>query len=124
MADINAVAKSFTDFYYNTFDGNRSQLASLYRQGSMLSWEGQQILGSQAITEKLTSLPFAKVQHRTISIDAQPGIHPNSVVVLVTGQLLIDDETNPQFFTEAFTLVSEGGNSYYVYNDIFRLVLG
>lgn len=30
MADINAIAKQFTDFYYTTFDSNRANLASLY----------------------------------------------------------------------------------------------
>ena len=30
MADINAVAQQFTDFYYQTFDSNRSNLAPLY----------------------------------------------------------------------------------------------
>ena len=30
MADINAIAKQFTDFYYATFDGNRAQLQGLY----------------------------------------------------------------------------------------------
>ncbi len=30
MADINAVAQQFTDFYYQSFDTNRSSLAPLY----------------------------------------------------------------------------------------------
>ena len=30
MADIQAIAKQFTDFYYATFDSNRAQLGSLY----------------------------------------------------------------------------------------------
>lgn len=30
MADINAIANQFTDFYYTTFDSNRQGLASLY----------------------------------------------------------------------------------------------
>lgn len=30
MADINAIAKQFTDFYYSTFDANRANLQSLY----------------------------------------------------------------------------------------------
>lgn len=30
MADINAVAKQFTDFYFTTFDTNRGGLQSLY----------------------------------------------------------------------------------------------
>jgi hypothetical protein len=30
MADINSIAKQFTDFYYTTFDSNRGSLLSLY----------------------------------------------------------------------------------------------
>ena len=30
MADINAIAQQFTDFYYLTFDADRSRLAPLY----------------------------------------------------------------------------------------------
>lgn len=30
MADIQAIAKQFTDFYYTTFDTNRQGLQSLY----------------------------------------------------------------------------------------------
>ncbi len=30
MADINAIAKQFTDFYYTTFDTNRAGLQNLY----------------------------------------------------------------------------------------------
>jgi hypothetical protein len=30
MADINAVAQQFTNFYYQTFDSNRSNLGPLY----------------------------------------------------------------------------------------------
>ena len=30
MADISAIGKQFTDFYYTTFDSNRASLANLY----------------------------------------------------------------------------------------------
>ena len=30
MADIQSIAKQFTDFYYSTFDTNRAGLQSLY----------------------------------------------------------------------------------------------
>lgn len=30
MADINAIAQSFTEFYYSTFDSDRNQLGPLY----------------------------------------------------------------------------------------------
>ena len=94
MADPVAVGKAFTDHYYQTFDTNRSALASLYQDASMLTFEGQQFQGTQAIVEKLTGLPFQSVQHRVVSLDAQP-THAGGLLVFVTGQLLTDGESKP-----------------------------
>ncbi|CCM05030.1 uncharacterized protein FIBRA_07230 [Fibroporia radiculosa] len=124
MSDINAIAKQFTDFYYSTFDTNRASLQSLYREQSMLSWEGSPILGAANISDKLTTLPFQTVQHKITTLDAQPS-SPTvaSLIVSVTGLLLVDDSTNPLQFSQVFQLIPDGG-SYYVYNDIFRLNYG
>jgi hypothetical protein len=89
----------------------------------MLSFEGQPFQGGQAIVEKLASLPFQKVQHKVSTVDVQPSSTANtSILVFVTGQLLVDEETNPQFFSQVFQLLSDNGN-WYVFNDIFRLNL-
>jgi hypothetical protein len=71
MGDINAIAKQFTDFYYQTFDSGRQGLQPLYvrtlrtcpflrmlianhqRDSSMLTWEGQPIQSVGNIVEKL-----------------------------------------------------------------------
>ncbi|OZJ03981.1 hypothetical protein BZG36_04047, partial [Bifiguratus adelaidae] len=107
-----------------TFATNKQGLAPLYKEHSMMSFEGQQFQGSQAIMEKLTNLPFQKVQHKIASCDAQPS-NPQvaSLLVVVTGQLLIDEETNPMHFSQTFQLIPEG-SSYWVYNDVFRLNYG
>ncbi|KAI8878391.1 nuclear transport factor 2 [Backusella circina FSU 941] len=120
-ADINEIARAFTTFYYQTFDIDRKNLVSLYREQSMLTFEGQQFAGVNNVVEKLVSLPFQKVQHRVTTVDVQPGI-PNigTTLVSVTGALLIDAEQNTQLFSQIFHLMPEG-NSYWVYNDIFRL---
>ncbi|KAI0345079.1 nuclear transport factor 2 [Trametopsis cervina] len=124
MADINAIAKQFTDFYYATFDANRADLQSLYRPISMLTFEGAQFLGTEAVVEKLTSLPFSKVLHKVLTLDAQPSSPTSaSLIVSVTGQLVVDDSTNPLQFSQIFQLIPESG-SYYVFNDIFRLNYG
>ncbi|KAF9009446.1 nuclear transport factor 2 [Cyathus striatus] len=124
MADINNIAKQFTDFYYQTFDSNRSQLLSLYRDSSMLTFEGTPIQGATAITEKLTNLPFATVLHKVTTIDAQPS-SPTvaSLIVSVTGLLVVDGSENPLQFSQVFQLIPDAG-SYYVFNDIFRLNYG
>ncbi|ORY87940.1 nuclear transport factor 2 [Protomyces lactucae-debilis] len=124
MADFQALGQQFCTFYYNTFDSDRSQLANLYRAQSMLTFENAQVQGATSIAEKLVSLPFQKVRHNVTTLDAQPSSPSDGgVLVMVTGELLIDEETNPQRYSQVFHLMPEGG-SFYVFNDIFRLNVG
>ncbi|CAD6891802.1 unnamed protein product [Tilletia controversa] len=123
--NMDTIATEFTNFYYQTFDSNRSQLGSLYRPNSMLTFEGQPFQGNDAIVEKLASLPFQKVVHQVGTRDVQPtGADQSSLFVLVTGALVVDDGEHPMNFTQAFTLAPDGAGSFYVYNDCFRLSFG
>ncbi|KAF9380419.1 Nuclear transport factor 2 [Podila verticillata] len=137
------IANQFVDFYYQTFDTNRAGLAPLYvsvsiirwtgqtpndasqnwRNGdtSMLSFEGSQTAGVAAIVDKIVKLPFSAVRHVISTKDAQPV--GEDIVVLVTGQLMPDGESNPQMFSQTFYLKKEGG-TYFIQNDVFRLVYG
>ncbi|KAF9276475.1 Nuclear transport factor 2 [Mortierella antarctica] len=115
------IGDQFVDFYYQTFDSNRAGLAPLYRDTSMLSFEGSQTAGAAAIGTKLAGLPFTSVAHRIVTKDSQPV--GSDIVVLVTGQLLIDGESNAQQFSQTFYLKNEGGN-YFIQNDVFRLIYG
>ncbi|CEH16026.1 nuclear transport factor 2 [Ceraceosorus bombacis] len=120
---MDQIAQQFTDFYYQTFDSDRSALANLYRANSMLTFEGAQVSGAQPIVEKLSGLPFQRVQHKVETRDAQPTGDGNALVVMVTGALQVDDSPQPMRFSQVFTLNPENG-SYYVFNDLFRLVYG
>lgn len=63
---------------------------------------------------------------QVVTIDAQPAI-AGSIVVCVTGRLLVDNETNPMQFSQTFQLVPNGGGEmggYHVFNDVFRLNYG
>ncbi|EPS29771.1 Nuclear transport factor 2 [Penicillium oxalicum] len=119
MSDFNQIAQQFVEFYYNTFDSNRSGLASLYRAESMLTFETASVMGAEQITEKLTSLPFQQVRHQLATLDAQPS--GDSIIVLVTGALLVDEEQKPMNYTQLFTLKPQDG-SFFVLNDVFRLI--
>lgn len=116
----NTVATEFCKFYYEKFDSDRSQLGNLYREQSMLTFETSQVQGTKDIVEKLAGLPFAKVAHRISTLDAQPASPQGDILVMVTGELMIDDEQNAQRYSQVFHLIPDG-NSYYVFNDIFRL---
>ncbi|KAG5945308.1 Nuclear transport factor 2 [Claviceps sorghi] len=118
------VAKQFVQFYYNTFDSDRKGLASLYRDNSMLTFESSSSLGAANITEKLSALPFEKVKHQVSTLDAQPSNDNGGIIILITGQLLVDEEQRPMNFSQSFQLSRDGSGSYFVYNDIFKLVFG
>ncbi|KAI8616771.1 putative nuclear transport factor 2 [Chytriomyces sp. MP71] len=119
-----AVAKGFTEYYYNAFDTNRAGLAPLYRDVSMLTYEDKQFVGAQNIVAHLAGLPFQRIKHVVTKCDAQPS-HPTngSILITVMGQLQFDDSPAPMPFVQTFHLYPEGATNYFVYNDIFRLVL-
>ncbi|KAA6406371.1 MAG: nuclear transport factor 2 [Lasallia pustulata] len=127
--DIHQVAREFTQFYYNTFDGPRQDLASLYRAESTLTFESQEINGRDGILEKLISLPFTRVAHQVATLDAQRSTLnaqlPNEdtgILVMVTGALLVDEEQRTMNYSQVFQLLPNGEGSYFVLNDVFRLV--
>ncbi|KAE9395809.1 NTF2-domain-containing protein [Gymnopus androsaceus JB14] len=120
MADINTIAKQFTEFLLLDFRLRSCFFILSYTfvaffPRSMLTWEGRPIQ---------IGLPFAKVQHKVETLDAQPSSSTvASLLVSVTGLLLVDDSSNPLQFSQTFQLMPEGG-SYFVQNDIFRLNYG
>ncbi|KAF8867151.1 nuclear transport factor 2 [Acephala macrosclerotiorum] len=123
MANFAEVAKQFTEFYYSQFDTDRKLLAPLYRDNSMLTFESASVAGALGIVEKLSSLPFEKVKHAVSTLDAQPS--PNDgIMILVTGALLVDAEERPMNYTQAFQLLPDGAGSFFIFNDIFKLVYG
>ena len=83
-----------------------------------------QFKGTAAILQKLQSLPFQQVKHQVVTIDCQP-TPGGGVLVMVCGNLLIDQEQMPQKFSQVFQLLpTPDGASYYIFNDIFRLNVG
>ncbi|KAK7426710.1 Nuclear transport factor 2 [Neonectria magnoliae] len=124
MGDFQAVATQFIELYYNQFDSDRKALAGLYRENSMLTFESSSVLGANAITEKLTSLPFEKVKHQVSTLDAQPSNEQGGIIILITGQLLVDEEQRPMNFSQSFQLTRDASGQYFVFNDIFKLIFG
>ncbi|XP_042008001.1 nuclear transport factor 2B-like [Salvia splendens] len=119
--DPDSVAKAFVEHYYSTFDANRAGLASLYQDGSMLTFEGQKIMGSTNIVAKLTSLPFQQCQHHISTVDCQPSGPAGGMLVFVSGNLQLAGEQHMLKFSQMFHLMPTPQGSFYVLNDIFRL---
>ena len=117
------IGRQFVDHYYKTFDTNRGGLTSLYGSDSMLTFEGEQFQGAENIINKLKSLAFQQVQHQITTADCQPNPGNGGVLVMVTGNLLVDGGTTPLKFAQAFHLAPTP-SGFYCLNDTFRLNYG
>lgn len=120
--EFKTIGESFIQQYYTMFDSDimtRASLANFYRNESMLTFEGQQFMGKEAIEGKLKSLTFQKINHAISSVDCQPTFD-GGVVVMVVGQLKTDDDP-PHQFLQTFVLK---GPEFFVQHDLFRLCLG
>ena len=52
MVDFNAVGTQFVEHYYKVISTDRGNLANLYSPESMLTFEGEQFQGAEAIVAK------------------------------------------------------------------------
>ncbi|KAF2724498.1 nuclear transport factor 2, partial [Polychaeton citri CBS 116435] len=116
------VPEQFVEFYYRTFDTTREQLKDLYQPMSMLTFEGSPVQGTEAIVKKLLDLPFQKIEHQVATLDAQPSGDHGGIFVVVSGALLVEEEKRPMSYTQTFQLMPNGQGSYFIFNDVFRLV--
>ncbi|XP_029976705.1 nuclear transport factor 2-like [Salarias fasciatus] len=116
-----SLAESFVQEYYNQFDNtNRMGLSNLYSFDACLTWEGSPFQGKEAIAGKLVNLPFKRIKHIITKQDFQPTVD-GCVLIMVFGQLQIDDE-RPMPFHQVFMLKFQNGG-WACTNDVFRLGL-
>ena len=87
---------------------------------SCLTWEGKQFQGKAAIVEKLSSLPFQKIQHSIMAQDHQPT--PDSCIIsMVVGQLKVYED--PIMGFHQMFLLKNINDAWVCTNDMFRLAL-
>mmetsp|Transcript_20213 Transcript_20213/g.56329 ORF Transcript_20213/g.56329 Transcript_20213/m.56329 type:complete len:126 (+) Transcript_20213:88-465(+) len=118
-ADPEAVGSAFITYYYQLFESNRPALATLYQDASMLTFEGQKFMGTQAIMGKMSSLQFGACKIHLSSKDFQPSVS-GGILVFVTGNIQLENEAALLKFSQVFHLMPFS-NSFVVTNDMFRL---
>lgn len=119
--DPDVLSKAFVELYYSTFDTNRGALVGLYEETSMMTFQGDEVLGAQAISAKLNGLCFQQCKHHVSTVDCQPSGPAEGMVVFVSGNLQLPDEEHLLKFAQMFHLLPTPQGSFYVLNDIFRL---
>jgi len=118
------IGQSFAKQYYAQFDASaesRSTLGCFYHaEHSLMSFEGVQVQGSQAILEKIKGFTFKTIRRGITAVDCQPTFD-GGVIVNVLGQLQMDEDP-AHGFTQTFVLKPANG-SFFIQHDMFRLVI-
>merc|ERR1712065_116636 len=83
MGDMNEIGQAFVEHYYSTFDEDRSELGPLYTNESMLSFEGDGIMGANDIVQYLVELKFETVKHVVNTMDVQPSASGGLIVFVL-----------------------------------------
>jgi hypothetical protein len=125
MADKAAIAKAFCTAYFSAMSTDRSTIGKFYRERSTLTFQGQEFVGVAAIQTKLNALGSsdgvpAKIEYKITKCDVQVSKAPNSLVMLLLGQLKIDGAESIGW-AQFVHLTTEDAKQWYIYNDIFRL---
>ncbi|WP_416873972.1 nuclear transport factor 2 family protein [Kitasatospora sp. SC0581] len=111
----------FVQQYYDYFDKRSSssaELAALYADEAMLTFDGELRLGRQAIMTKLLGLSFTTDARLLTSVDSQP-LPDEGVLVTVIGKLSVDDSVIN--YSDTFVLAYVG-KGLAITQHIFRTV--
>jgi len=128
--NFDEIGKAFIKQYYEVFDNKemRPNVAAMYLnnhvpgQLGLLSFEGQQFQGIDAIAEKMKQIPLDNMQRVISTVDCQP-MYDGGVIVSVVGQLKNNDVNDKVMaFCQTFVLKAVG-QGFFISHDIFRLCL-
>ncbi|CAB3365980.1 Hypothetical predicted protein [Cloeon dipterum] len=119
--NFDEIGKEFVKQYYSAFDniGTRPNVVSFYNaETSLMTFEGKQLQGAQAIMEKFSSLGFKTITRIITAVDPQP-MFDGGIVISVIGRLQCDEDP-PHAFSQVFVL-KPLNTSFVLQHDIFRL---
>ncbi|VDD86651.1 unnamed protein product [Enterobius vermicularis] len=124
--NFEAIGNAFVQHYYSKFDVTDTNirttgLSDLYDpENSYMTFEGVQSRGRDAILQRFATLTFKTIQRAITKIDCQP-LPDGSILVAVIGQLKTDEDPIQSY--SQFFILRPAASSFFISNEIFRLVL-
>jgi len=110
--------------YYDSSTTKRMELAKIYKDESIVIWNGSLIRGTESLQNFLKQLPPSKHTIEYFDAHPMPNSPPEATMLLVTvGGSVIYGDGYPQEFNQTFTLLPVSGDDgqYCIATDCFRL---
>lgn len=114
------VGKGFVGQYYPLYGANRASVAGVYRENSLMTYQGRQLQGvTNIMTFFAENVTFNAANFQAEDVDCHP-TQGNGVLVVVNGLVAVEGETRPIRFNDTFILATDAAGAWYVSNQIFR----
>ncbi|EFA84729.1 hypothetical protein PPL_01721 [Heterostelium album PN500] len=111
------------DNYYNFLDNDRSKLLRLYKENSMVLWNGTELRGLEKIEGLYRELP--PTVHKVECYDAQYILGTNqqvtSMMITVSGKVTLAGQVTHQFQQTLVLTKDPVNQNFYLGNDCMRL---
>ncbi|MEU6786359.1 ketosteroid isomerase family protein [Nonomuraea angiospora] len=105
--------------YFYTLDNNLPDPGRLFRESTVITFNGETLVGKDALPDYLASI-LAKYNWsysaHTVHVDAHP-LADGTILALVNGHRMVNGQN--QRFAQTFILVQDG-DSYYVAHGIYQ----
>jgi len=87
-----------------------------------MDYNGSKFRGIKQIAEKIESFSFQTIQYQIENQDVQEGPIAGSMLIFVSGSLIMDGQ-NQFKFSQVFNVCPNGQGGFYCHNDIFSIVM-
>nr|XP_044996647.1 NTF2-related export protein 2 isoform X1 [Jaculus jaculus] len=118
-------AEEFANIYYETMDKRRQILPKLYLDTATLIWNGNVVMGLDALNNFFATLPSSDFQ--VTLLDCQPvheqATQSQSTVLVVTSGTVKFDGNKEHYFNQNFLLTAQtvlGSTVWKIASDCFR----
>ena len=114
------IVTDFLNAFYKMMMEDRMSILPIYRNSSLLTYNGGNHAGVESIKKHLEGLSFKKISYNFDDYDAQP-LHGGGILIVVAGELCMDDSDRFKF-NQTFVLMPEG-ETWFIQNDVLKIIV-
>lgn len=119
------LADSFVEYYYRMNNENKEELASIYTEASLITFQDTQIMGinprngSLNIMERLTGEALGSMIKKPIVWQAQQSVSDTFLVCVQGSVRMSQEEAEELSFYEVFLIGRNEEGNFFIINQIF-----
>lgn len=115
------IADDFLPKYYTVYDNNFNELSTLYYPDSQFTYQDNELIGFNALSQKLYESGVYKFTHHNMTISTQP-IGPSNMIITIIGLISLNDSIFTNKFVETLYIQRNDQNKFGICSTIFKML--